>query len=215
VSDHERWQEDIPAYALGALEPERAEELERHLASCERCRRDVRWLTPAVAALAEAVPPRQPPPRLRERLLDEVRPEPREASARMRWRPLVAGVAVLAVLAVGFLGYKVGSGGSKAGATYTGSGHGVLAELVCAGSGAELTLAHVHQLPPGGVLEAWVQREGRVEPVKGLFVPDREGNATTAIADMSGVDLVMVTREPRGGTSAPSGEPLVSVPISD
>ncbi len=82
------------------------------------------------------------------------------------------------------------------------------------GGGAELNLAHVGQLPPDRVLEAWVQREGEVEPVKALFVPDRDGNASTMIADMRGVEIVMVTREPAGGVSAPSGEPIVQVPIS-
>ena len=39
---------------LGALEPEEAAELERHAESCERCRSEMRWLTPAVEALPES-----------------------------------------------------------------------------------------------------------------------------------------------------------------
>ena len=56
VSDHGSWSEDLPAYLLGALEPGRAAELERHLEGCERCRAEARWLTPAVATLPESVP---------------------------------------------------------------------------------------------------------------------------------------------------------------
>ena len=124
-------------------------------------------------------------------------------------------MAVVLVLVAGVVGYEVGnSGGGSGGATYTGSEGRVTAEVVRSGGGAELNLAHVGQLPPDRVLEAWVQREGEVEPVKALFVPDRDGNASTMIADMRGVEIVMVTREPAGGVSAPTGEPLVQVPIS-
>ena len=40
---------------LGALEPGEAAELERHAEDCERCRAEMRWLTPAVEALPESV----------------------------------------------------------------------------------------------------------------------------------------------------------------
>ena len=41
--------DDLAAYALGALEPERgARASSEHLESCEDCRADLRWLAPAV-----------------------------------------------------------------------------------------------------------------------------------------------------------------------
>jgi hypothetical protein len=46
-----------------------------------------------------------------------------------------------------------------------------------------------------------------------LFRPDGEGNASTQIEDFEGVDAVMVTEEPAGGTKAPTTEPLVNVPL--
>lgn len=238
-SGHDRWSEDVAAYVLGALEPERAAELERHAAGCERCREEMRWLAPAVAAIAEAPPRREPPPALRGRLLDEVGADARAAGAEVeagsgfgaawrrlgewlrgagpgaRWRPLVAGLLVVVLLAAGFAGYEVGNSGGRGVGTYIGTGHGITAEVVPQGGGAELILAHVAKLPPDRVLEAWVQREGTVEAVKALFVPDRSGDAATMIADMNGVEIVMVTREPAGGTTAPTGEPLIEVPITD
>ena len=54
------------------------------------------------------------------------------------------------------------------------------------------------------MLEAWVQRDGEVEPVQALFVPDREGRASTELADMDGVEVVMVTTEPKGGSETPT-----------
>ena len=34
------------------------------------------------------------------------------------------------------------------------------------------------------------------------------------IDDMNGVDIVMVTTEPRGGSTTPTSKPLVSIPVS-
>ena len=96
------------------------------------------------------------------------------------------------------------------------AGHapGVTAELVRAGGkGADLHLSNVSQPPDGRVLEAWVRRDGRVEPVPALFVPDHEGRASTRIADLTGVDLVMVTAEPKGGSDQPTSTPITRVPI--
>lgn len=229
---HNRWSEDVAAYALGALESERVVELERHAESCERCRSELRWLAPAVEMLAESVPREEPPPQLREKLLAEVRADARGAEAAsepgglrarlagfrlggLTWKPL-AGIAAVVLLVAAIAGYAVGiSGGGGGAKVYSGAENGVTAEVVSEGDGAELNLAHVDQLPPDRVLEAWVQREGNVEPVKALFVPDRDGNASTMIADMSGVEVVMVTREPQGGTAAPTGAPIVAVPIKE
>ena len=64
------------------------------------------------------------------------------------------------------------------------------------------------------MLEAWVEREGKVEPVPALFAPDKAGNASTTIEDMKDVSIVMVTREPEGGSKTPTEkEPFVQVPL--
>jgi len=63
------------------------------------------------------------------------------------------------------------------------------------------------------VLEAWVQREGEVEAVPALFVPNDEGNASTVIEDMDGVEVVMVTHEPKGGSETPTSDPIVAMKV--
>jgi anti-sigma factor RsiW len=45
MNDHDRFDEDLAAYALGALPPDDAAELERHLEGCEVCRQQLRWLS--------------------------------------------------------------------------------------------------------------------------------------------------------------------------
>lgn len=215
-SDHMRWNEDLAAYMLGALEPGEAAEFERHLEGCERCRAETRWFEPAIATLPESVERQEPPRSLRENLMAEVRADVRpakKARPRWSWRPAVAFAAMVLVVAA-VAGYEIGkSGGEKGASTIVSHEHGVTVKMVREGSGGTLQLAGVHQLSPKKVLEAWVRREGTVEPVPALFVPDREGRAETTIEDMSGVDTVMVTEEPQGGSEEPTGEPIVTMSV--
>jgi anti-sigma-K factor RskA len=221
AADHSRWSEDLAAYVLGALDPREAAELERHLEGCERCQEELRWLGPAVQALPEAVERQEPPPRLRERLMAEVRAgaEPTLApaeSARRSWflKPAM-GFAVLALLVAGVVGYEVGREGSGDGgaSTIVRQAGDITVKMVRDGDGSKLEFAGLHQLPPGKVLEAWVARDGEVEAVPALFVPDRHGHAETTIADMSGVEEVMVTVEPRGGSEEPTSDPIVAMSV--
>jgi anti-sigma-K factor RskA len=218
-SDHSRWSGDLAAYMLGALEPGEAAEFERHLEGCEQCRAEMRWFEPAVATLPESVERQEPPRSLRESLMAEVRADARPArKPRPRWswswKPAVAFAAIVLVVAA-VAGYEVGKGGGgeEGASTVVAREHGVIVKMVREGNGGTLRLADVHQLPPGKVLEAWVRREGKVEPVPALFVPDREGRAETTIADMSGVDTVMVTEEPQGGSEEPTSPAIVTMSV--
>jgi anti-sigma-K factor RskA len=222
-TDHKRWSEDLAAYMLGALEPAEAAELERHLEGCERCREEMRWLAPAVHALPESVERQEPPKQLRQSLMAEVRaearaqerPAPRRAGAR-RWllKP-ATGFAVLALMVAGVVGYEVGrdGGDNGGGSTIEREIDGIAVTMIQEGEGGTLQLANLRQPPPGKVLEAWVLREGDVEAVQPLFVPDRNGRAEATIADMSGVEEVMVTEEPQGGSATPTGEPLMAMSV--
>jgi len=220
ADDHNRWSEDLAAYMLGALEPGEAAGFERHLAGCERCREEMRWFEPAVGTLSESVARQEPPPRLRESLMAEVRADVRPAPRRSRrwswsWKPAVAFAAVV-LLVAGVAGYEIGKDGNDESGERTVLStreHGVSVKMVREGDGGTLHLANLHQLPPGKVLEAWVRREGEVEPVPALLVPDRDGHAETTIADMGGVDTVMVTEEPQGGSETPTGEAIVTMSV--
>ena len=243
-TNHDRWNEDLAAYMLGALEPEQATELERHAEGCERCRAAIRWLTPAVQALPEGVERVEPPADLRARLVAEVRADagagagardddrdrrPGLAGRASRWlrdlgsgpmglRP-VAGVAVAVLVVAAVAGFAIGGGigsGSDSSGTSTvvaGRAPGVTAKMVREGDSGTLHLANVRKLPSDRVLEAWLQRDGEVEPVQALFVPDREGQASTELPDMKGVEVVMVTTEPPGGSKSPTSAPIVTVSI--
>lgn len=73
--DCEQIRELLEAYVLGALEPAERVEIEQHLATCAACRLIVDEITetlstlPAALAVASSL---QPPPRMKERLLQAV-----------------------------------------------------------------------------------------------------------------------------------------------
>jgi anti-sigma-K factor RskA len=236
----ERWLEQAAAYALGALDKDEVPEFERHLEDCEVCRSEIRWLKPAVDALPESVPRMEPPPELRERLMADVMaeaadvPQRRSTDAEERvtlggwfgrlgargWKPLAAAGAALLIV-VAFVGYEVGNGGGSKQPPvaqtkiFTGKEHfeGITSKVVLQGNRATVRLANVKQLPDDRVLEAWVLRDEQVEPVRTLFVPNRHGDAATQIPDMTGVETVLVTREPKGGSMSPTSKPIAAVPI--
>jgi anti-sigma-K factor RskA len=232
AADHTRWSEDLAAYMLGALEPGEAAGFERHLAGCERCREEMRWFEPALQTLPESVTRQEPPPRLRESLMAEVRSDAGRAGAQSgeerpslfervrdgwgrRGLRLAAGFAAAALAVAGVAGYEIGKGdGENGGNTVLSSQqHGISVKMVREGDGGTLHLANLHRLPPSKVLEAWVERDGQVEAVPALLVPDRHGQAETTIADMSGVATVMVTEEPQGGSEEPTSAAIVTMSV--
>jgi hypothetical protein len=241
-NEHDRRLEEVAAYAIGGLDPDRVDDLERHLADCDRCQDELRWLSPAVRALPEAVEPQAPPPELKQRLMAEVRADADADARRARgeerrerggarsgvgewlrglnvggltWKPL-AGLALVILVIAGGIGYAVGNGGGP-GAAHTTEiepgPNGIAAKVVTEDDRGELHLAGVKPLPKGRVLEAWVERDGIVEAVPALFAPDQAGRASTTIESMKGVTAVMVTREPEGGSKKPTTKPVVEVPI--
>ena len=224
--EHETHRDELAAYLLGALEPGEAAALEQHLAACEECRAELEWLRPAVQMLPEAVEAAEPPVALRARIMGEIEADPKakQSAGRLGWkrrtpglRPL-AGLAVVALLAAAVAGYAIRDGGeggrgSEATTVAVGNPPAVTAEMVREGDSGTLRLANLHQLPADEVLQAWVQRGERVESAKTLFVPNADGTATAVIAEMEGVDAVMVTAEPRGGSEQPTGKPIVAVSI--
>jgi anti-sigma-K factor RskA len=235
--DHQHWSDDVAGYLLGALEPTAAAELERHLAGCRRCREEMRRLGPPVQALPESIDIVEPPRRLRAQLLAEVRADAREAGpseaaehpwlgvgrrlralrrGRFGWWP-AAGLATLVLAVAAVAGYELGNQGSAPdrGSVVTGRTGPVKATVTTEDQGGTLRLSNVPHLPRDRVLEAWVQREGKVEPVRALFVPDRSGHASTTIGDMRGVEAVMVTAEPQGGSGHPTSKPIVTVTLPE
>jgi anti-sigma-K factor RskA len=102
---HEQFAEDLALYSLGALEGEEKLLLEKHLATCPSCRREVEQLRGDAALLALSTAGPRPPVPSRARLLQAIAKEPRAHRERSRapwWAAAgwIAAAAVMVVLAV-------------------------------------------------------------------------------------------------------------------
>ena len=102
---HEDYKEMIPARALSALDAAEAQALDGHLENCAECRKDLDEWQATASALALGADAVEPSPKVRERILDEVRKDlkppavvPFPASPRNFWSsfgPLGAIAAVV------------------------------------------------------------------------------------------------------------------------
>jgi anti-sigma-K factor RskA len=109
LTDHEI-EELLPAYALGATEPEERRQVEAHLVECERCRTNLASYRSVTEGLLYSAIPTRPPKTLRARLLAQLSKSTELPSWRKTIRELPAAglaltVAVILLLAVnlGFL----------------------------------------------------------------------------------------------------------------
>lgn len=233
ADDHSRWDEDLAAYAIGALDARDTVAFADHLTTCDLCRGELHRLAPAIELLPASVEQLEPPPALRGRIMAAVA-EQEEAGAaephRRSWRERIGGwrvpalpiAATATALAVAFaIGFVVRGqdGATQPGRTTVpvtalAPAAEVRAQLVSDGGSWQLDVARMPRLPAGRVYQAWVMRRGRdVEPST-VFVLARDGSSTVAIPQsLAAGDQVLVTREPRGGSTVPSSRPLLSARV--
>jgi anti-sigma-K factor RskA len=228
--DHTRWVDSAGAYVLGAMPPDEREEFESHLVTCEACRDEVDELRPAAEALPMASQPVLPPPALKDRVMAEVereatllahvgadadRPAPvrerrrRSSSWLSGWRlaPVAAALVIAGVLAGSLLG----------GDTKSYRFEGQNAELRVEDGHATLVAQNMPAPPEGKVYEVWLMPKGSKspEPTDVLFTPRSDGAATAAIpGDVSDVEQVLVTAEPKGGSDRPTSDPVMQATLS-
>jgi anti-sigma-K factor RskA len=222
-------------YVLGALEEREHEQFRAHLETCAVCREEVAALQVVANSLPSLAPRLGAPPELKSRVMATVRSEAGWSSARepvparepalTRWRsrftatPRRAGLALAGLAAtVALLAVALLSGGS-------GSSERVIrAQVVAPRATASLHLRdgradlQVSGMPqPGGnrVYEVWVKRTGGAQPTDALFTVGAAGRATVAVpGSIAGVKQVLVTAEPRGGSSSPTSAPVIIASIS-
>jgi anti-sigma-K factor RskA len=232
VSEHDRHQENVGAYLLGALEPHEQSAFEGHLASCPDCRADVEQLRMAADALPRSVEPFAPPPSLKRSLMEAVRedvkPQRRPLAERLGLarlgsafagaRPALA-IGLAAVLLIAGIGVGTQLGGDD-------GGHKVIAGVVdrsrvpqatatitipeSKDGPAQLRVTGMPAPKPGQVYEIWLKRGDQLQPGP-LFNTDANGTGAGAIPDdLEGVSAVLVTRESTGGAKTPSEAPIIS-----
>ncbi len=96
------YDELIPLYAIGALEPAEAEAARQHLETCPICQETLRDYQIVAEELLYQVPALEPPPALRAKLLARLRAQPAvhpaahpQVASRSGWRRFWEGTIVL------------------------------------------------------------------------------------------------------------------------
>jgi anti-sigma-K factor RskA len=208
--------EDVAAYALGALEPEHARVFERHLAECELCAADLAALKPAVAALPESAEPVDPPAELKKRIMAVVEAEAKQRKAAeaprrerrfgLRFLVPVAAAAAAVVIALVVIGGGGGGGGDTQTLTAATKPAGTNVELKLDDGRGTLVVEGMGAPVGGRVYQVWKQHGKEApEPTDALFTPTRDGHASVTVpGDMDGVDRVLVSTEPPGGSPRPT-----------
>jgi anti-sigma-K factor RskA len=236
MTGHETWADSVGAYMLGALPDAEREGFEDHLATCAICREDVERLRLAAEALPASPPTVAPPPELRDRIMAVVRSEAELLQAaggradasepprrRIRLgrrlpsiRPAFALAAVAGALAVGVAGGLSLSGGDVGPGTRTlaaqTADRAVSARLVVRDGHGTLVAQRLPAPGEGRVYQVWLKRPGRAapEPTNALFGVRRDGSASVDVpGSLAGVEAVMVTSEPDGGSESPTRRPLI------
>jgi len=112
---HEDYKEMIPVRALSALDAAEERALNEHLENCDECRKELEDWQATAATLAVVADPVEPSPKVRERILSEVRKElatpeviPFRSTSRNIWRSFgslgaMAAVVLLTALIVGLI----------------------------------------------------------------------------------------------------------------
>jgi anti-sigma-K factor RskA len=233
TDDHMPWEDDRAAYLLDALDARERTEFETHLAGCDRCRAELRWLQPAVDVLPASVEQFEPPAELRNRILGAIEadagpakaPSPRPTKppfwTRISSRAALTGVAATVALAVGIAGGYVLRGDSDSSQTIattvpvepTEPSIRAAANIVRHDDTYTLDVSHMPDLRPGDVYQVWMRNGEQLQPSI-LFVPSRDGTAKLVLPAQTGAaDEMLITREPSGGSQEPTSAPLVSATL--
>jgi anti-sigma factor RsiW len=220
---------DAAAYVLGALEADELEAFRTHLATCAICRDEVVAFQEVADTLPLLAPPQPVPQALKRRVMAEVRADPRAGAKQRRRRfrlpdfasaipspglavsamVLVVAVAAIAVAALG----SGGAGTHTFSASVVGPGS---AKLKVTGSRGELVVRGMPAPPGNDVYEVWLKRgQQPPSPTSALFSVTSKGSGSVDVpGNLDGVDQVLVTPEPPGGSAAPTHAPVIVARLS-
>lgn len=230
--------DNVAAYVLRALPEDEHERFVAHLPGCDVCSRDVAALQVVVDTLPLATPPMAPPAELLDRIMLTVRAEaellrasgakadqpPAPARPKRPWwrrpvlalRPLPALIAAAVLLAVGVTtGLLVAGGGDTRTVTAqvsVAAAPDATAALLVEDDRTRLRLRNFPAPPAGDIYQVWLKLEDRATPVSAdvLFDVPADGSATVDLRRrLSGVEQVLVTAEPAGGSPGPTSAPVI------
>jgi hypothetical protein len=234
--------DDAASYVLRAMRDGEWEVYQDHLARCPVCAEKVAELRFVADALLSGVPQLTAPPAVRDRVMAIVRaesalllaaghgadrPAPPVAPRRYGWRRLALRPLPAVALACGALAVGIGGGALLSGGDGGVTPRTVVARVAAPGAsaqvrvsadGAKLAVSHMPPPPDGRVYQVWLHRGAAAtppEPTDALFSVSRHGDASVDVpGDLRGVDAVLVTDEPLGGSSRPTRAPVIQAPLT-
>jgi anti-sigma-K factor RskA len=105
--EHIPFRENIPAYALDALNAEEIAALESHLQTCASCRTELAEYRTLSDSLLTAIPPRQPSLALRQRLQGQLPGAQKTIRPRLNWSFGRAAVGIAFVFLLALNAYSI------------------------------------------------------------------------------------------------------------
>jgi anti-sigma-K factor RskA len=229
--------EDLPAYALGALDKDERDLIALHIETCETCARDVAQFEEALfeAAAVGAVNV-DPPADLRTRIV--LRHRGARVPSATSWgervieflrAPVPAAIpialAILLVVAFGVVGasrqqadtYARALAGVADGRVValapTGANPDARAAVVIPTQGSAYLIVRLPAPPAGKAWEAWVLKPGTPGPVAVPAGTSERGDVFTLSlsAPLGAGDGVAITLEPASGSAQPTTQPVLAV----
>jgi anti-sigma-K factor RskA len=215
-TDCETLRELLPAYAIGAADPEEIRQMEAGLADCPELADELAEYHRLAPVLAQAVPQVTPPASVWAGLLDEARRArpPRRPAVRWGW----VAAAFLALLLGASNLYWLNRLNAQPRllvlpASVQGESTNAAAHVIWSPDGTSAALIAQRFPPPGPdqVFQAWVRRDGRAISL-GTFTVDAEGTGLLKLDPEALAEPYVafgVTIEPLGGSPAPTTPPVV------
>ena len=200
----------LPAYVLGALDPEDLEAVEEHLRAGNEHDEELVELRATVFALDRFA--EEP-----DASLEEARPQglrvarPSRFSRPAFWQMAVAAAVLIAVFGAGWLANGL-VGGDKQDVSIlvqAPDGSYVVLESADSSDSVTVTMEGFARLPEGQAYQVWAIREGRWLRI-GVCNTDEEGwwKGDFAFSVHPGEEIAL-TVEPTGGSDKPTTEPLL------
>jgi anti-sigma-K factor RskA len=237
MTDHTRWSDSAAAYLLGALDDEERQGYEAHVESCAECREEIAFLRVATDAIPASVAQHDAPPALRDRIMTIVESEAEllRAAGPEADRPAVAGrrrdrrwwqfvprsglalAASVLLIVGGVTGWVLRDGGPSVRTIPGTTPAGVQASLIVRGDHSTLETDGLPRPGTGRVYQVWLMKKGAraPEPTDALFTVRRDGSASVDVpGSVEGVEAVLVTEEPDGGSPAPTSEPIIAASLA-
>lgn len=211
MADHDRMEEIVAAYVLGACDEDERERAQAHIVACPICRETARRLSLAANALPLATDEVRPPDRLRARILTlaaatppgQARPEgepparivplprpPATSVSRPRRRRFPAYWAAVAALVVGLVGLgawnvvlnsRLNAPPARYAMVGTGTMAGASGTVTASNQQAVVLLSGMPPLPAGRVYELWLIDASGKAASAGVFTPTADGTARVGI----------------------------------